>query len=230
VSDMSQVITPRSDQLNSDSLLSGPLTIRIREVDIRPGTEQPVSVFYDGDEGKPWKPCKSTSRVLVAAWGPDASKYAGRSVTLYRDPDVKWGGMAVGGIRISHVSHIEKALVLALTEKKGSKKMTTVQPLKVEQQRQEPTDDPAFAYANQYITAIEACDSADAVGEIQQRQAARFAKLKSERHDQADRVQAAIDRKLASLRNDGTLSETNPTATEGRADEDRGDGSDDREP
>lgn len=133
MNDMSAVIAPKSDQLNSDDLIAGPRTITVREVNIRPGTEQPVAISYEGDNGKPWKPCKSTSRILVAAWGPDASKYAGRSVTLYRDADVKWGGMAVGGIRISHVSHIEKALVMALTEKKGSKKLTTIQPLKVEQ-------------------------------------------------------------------------------------------------
>ena len=205
MSDMSQVITPRSDQLNSDSLLSGPLTIRIREVDIRPGTEQPVSVFYDGDEGKPWKPCKSTSRVLVAAWGPDASKYAGRSVTLYRDPDVKWGGMAVGGIRVSHVSHIEKALVLALTEKKGSKKMTTIQPLKVE-----PT--------TTLETATNALRNAPTMDALR---TAWSSKAMAPFRNDLQTVLAECKAKFEQP-NDGTLDAENPAAGEGRSEDQMG--------
>lgn len=122
MNDMTSVIIPKSDQINADDLMAGPLTISITEVKIRPGTEQPVSIHYDGDGGRPWKPCKSMSRVLVAAWGPDARNYVGRSVTLYRDPSVKWGGMEVGGIRVSHLSHIERDMVLALTATKGSRK------------------------------------------------------------------------------------------------------------
>lgn len=132
MADMSSVIVPKSDQINADDLVAGPMTIRITEVDIRPGTEQPVSIRYEGDNGRPWKPCKSMSRVLVAAWGPDAKAYAGRSVTLYRDPTVKWGGMEVGGIRVSHMSDIDRPMVMALTATKGSRKPYTVKPLQVE--------------------------------------------------------------------------------------------------
>jgi hypothetical protein len=112
--DMTQVITPKSDQINADDLIGGPKTITIREVQIKGGQEQPVSVYFEGSE-KAFRPCKSMSRVMVAAWGPDAKQYTGRSMTLYRDPDVKWGGMAVGGIRISHMTHLDNALTLALT-------------------------------------------------------------------------------------------------------------------
>jgi hypothetical protein len=130
MNDMSPVIIPKSDQISADDLLSGPITIRIASVDIRPGTEQPVSISFVGDEGRPWRPCKSMSRVLVSAWGPDAKLYAGRSVTLYRDAKVKWGGMEVGGIRISHLSHIDRDLVLALTATKGKKAAYTVKVLR----------------------------------------------------------------------------------------------------
>ena len=126
---MSTVIVPKSDQLNADSLIAGPLTITIRDVQIRPGTEQPVSIFYDGDDNKPWKCCKSMARVMVSAWGPDAKQYVGRSVTLYRDASVKWGGMEVGGIRISHMSHIDTTMTMALTATKGSRKPFTVRPI-----------------------------------------------------------------------------------------------------
>lgn len=130
--DMRQVITPRSDQLNADDLIAGPRTITIRDVAIKAG-EQPVSIFYDGDGGKPYKPCKSMARVLVAAWGADAKQYIGRSMTLYRDPNVKWAGMAVGGIRISHMTHIKSKMVMALTETRGSRKPYEVKPLEVQQ-------------------------------------------------------------------------------------------------
>jgi hypothetical protein len=132
MNDMTAVIVPKSDQINADDLIAGPRTIRIREIDIRAGTEQPVSIFFDGDNGKPWRPCKSMSRVLVSAWGPDAKAYTGRSVTLYRDPTVQWGGMAVGGIRISHMSHIDRDLVLALTATKGKRAVTKILPLKAD--------------------------------------------------------------------------------------------------
>lgn len=126
MNDMRAVIIPKSDQLNADSLISGPVTITIARITIMPG-EQPVSVFYDG--GLPWKPCKSMARVLVHCWGPDANNYIGKSLTLYRDEKVKWGGMAVGGIRVSHMSDIKAPVTLALTETKGSKKLFTVMPL-----------------------------------------------------------------------------------------------------
>jgi hypothetical protein len=129
MNDMSKVIVAKSDQLNSDDLVGGPITITIRDVKIS-GTEQPVSIFYDGDNGKPWKPCKSMARVMVAAWLADANKYIGRSLTLYRDPKVKWAGMEVGGIRISHMSHIERDMLLVLNETKGKKAAVTVKPLK----------------------------------------------------------------------------------------------------
>jgi hypothetical protein len=129
--DMTSAIVPKSDQLNSDDLISGPIEIVITSVTIRGGQEQPVSIYYDGDNGKPYKPCKSMSRALVMAWGPDAKQYVGRSMTLYRDPTVKWAGMEVGGIRISHLSHIPEALTMALTATKGSRKPYTVRPLEV---------------------------------------------------------------------------------------------------
>jgi hypothetical protein len=129
MSDMTTVITPRSDQLNSDDLIAGPMTIEITGVTIRPGQEQPISISYVGDKGKPYKACKSMCRCMVNAWGADSKKYIGRSLTLYRDPAVKWGGLAVGGIRISHMSDIDSALTMALTETRASRKPFTVRPL-----------------------------------------------------------------------------------------------------
>ena len=140
MSSMAEAIIPKSDQLNADDLIAGPMTITITEVNIRGGTEQPVSIHFEGDNGKPYKSCKSMNRVLVTAWGADAKKYVGRSLTLYRDPTVKWAGMEVGGIRISHMSHIDSPLTMALTMTKQNKRPFTVKPLEVAQTKNWPQE------------------------------------------------------------------------------------------
>lgn len=138
MNDMSRVIQPKSDQQNADDFMAGPRTFHIERVEIKPVPDQPVSIWLRG-EPRPWKPCKSMSRVLVAAWGADASVYAGRSLTLYRDPSVKWGGMQVGGIRVSHLSDIDREMVMALTETKGKRSPYVVRPLaSAPQSAQEP--------------------------------------------------------------------------------------------
>ena len=135
--DLSKTITAKSDQLNADDLLGGPITITIEDVK-RGTTDQPIAVFYQGCNGKPWYPCKSMRRVLVAVWGNDGKTYAGKSCTLYRDPDVKFGGIKVGGIRISHMSHIDENVALALQVTKGSKRLYTVKPLVMNQPQTPP--------------------------------------------------------------------------------------------
>jgi len=129
MTDMLSTITPKSDQLNADDLIGGrTLTIKITSVKVAMG-EQPVSIHYEGDNGKPFKPGKSMRRVLVNCWGSDANKYVGRSMTLYRDEKVKFGGIDVGGIRISHLSDIAGPITLALTTTKAQRKPFTVSPI-----------------------------------------------------------------------------------------------------
>lgn len=119
--DLRATIVPKSDQLNAEQLLGGPLTIRVSEVTVSASAEQPVTIHYDGDEGRPYKPCKTMRKVLILAWGQDGSAWAGKSMTLFNDPNVKFGGQAVGGIRISHLSDIERDIQVSLTATKGKK-------------------------------------------------------------------------------------------------------------
>ena len=129
MNDMLQAIVPKSDQLNADSLIGGQTkTVKITDVKIG-AHEQPVAISYEGDNNKPYKPCKSMCRVLVNVWGPDAKQYIGKQMTLYCDPNVIFGGQKVGGIRISHMSHITQPITMALTATKASRKPFTVQPL-----------------------------------------------------------------------------------------------------
>ena len=131
MTDLSKTIQAKSDQLNADDLFAGPINVTVTKVSKAAG-DQPIAISYQGDEGKPYKPCKSMRRVLVHVWGSDGSKYVGRSMTLYRDPNVTFGGQAVGGIRISHMSNINGPVTMALTASKLSKRPYTVKPLKVE--------------------------------------------------------------------------------------------------
>jgi hypothetical protein len=142
--DMMKTIVPKSDQLNADDLLGISRTVTITGVRGNESAEQPISIHFEGDDGKPYKPCKSMRRVMVHIWGADANKYAGRSMTLYCDPEVQFGGMKVGGIRISHMSGIDKPQTMALTATRAKRKPFTVQPLTtVPQQQKDPEVTPA---------------------------------------------------------------------------------------
>lgn len=123
---IAKTITPKSDQLNAEDLLTGPITVTVE--DVRQGdSDQPVAIAISGRQ--PYKPCKTMRRVLVALWGERAADWIGRSMTLYADPTVKWGGVAVGGIRISHLSDIENDHTLMLTITRGKRQAFTVKPL-----------------------------------------------------------------------------------------------------
>lgn len=128
--DLTQAIIARSDQLNAADMVGGPQTFTV--VDVRRGdSEQPVSiVLAEWPEGRPFKPSKTVLRILVSAWGAESDDWPKDArMTLYRDENVKWAGQAVGGIRVSHLSHIDKPLKVALQESKGKSVLYKVDPL-----------------------------------------------------------------------------------------------------
>lgn len=126
ITDLRPTIVPKSDQLNAEQLLGGSMTLTVTGVQVSSSPEQPVVVHYEGDAGRPFKPCKTMRKLLVFAWGPDGSQWAGRSMIVYNDPSVKFGGDEVGGIRISHLSHIPKAIEVSLTSTRGKKALYRV--------------------------------------------------------------------------------------------------------
>jgi hypothetical protein len=126
--DISETTAPRSDQQNFDDYAAGPKTVTVSEVKAG-SAEQPVEIHLVEFPGRPYKPAKSMRRVLVAAWGADSGVYVGRQLTLYGDPTIRFGKDEVGGIRISHLSHIDKPLTIALTVTRGKRSPFTVEPL-----------------------------------------------------------------------------------------------------
>lgn len=131
VSNLRPTIIPKSDQLNADQLVGGPMTVTVSEVRVTSSDDQPVIVHYEGENGRPYKPCKTMRKVLIFAWGEDGREWVGRSMTLYHDASVRFGGSEVGGIRISHMSHIDKEIRVNLTATKGKKALNTISPLEV---------------------------------------------------------------------------------------------------
>ena len=126
--DIASSTAPRTDQQNFDNYLAGPKTVTISEV--KAGTEeQPIEIHLVEFPGQPYKPSRSMRRVLMAAWGSEGSAYAGRRITLYGDPTVRFGSAVVGGLKISHLSHIEKPLTVALTVSRGKRAPFSVEPL-----------------------------------------------------------------------------------------------------
>jgi hypothetical protein len=131
ISDLRPTIVPKSDQLNSEQLLAGPITIAVTEVRVGSSDEQPIIIHYEGENGRPFKPCKTMRKVLILGWGPDGREWVGKSMTLYNDPLVKFGGTEVGGIRISHMSDIERGIKVSLTATKGKKALHVIDRLEV---------------------------------------------------------------------------------------------------
>ena len=125
---LTESIAPKSDQLNADDLMSGPITVTIREV-AKGTAEQPIDVHLVEYPGRAYRPSKSMRRVLVSAWGVEGETYAGHRLTLIRNPEITFGREKVGGIEIAAMSHLEKPLTVALTSTRGHRKNFTVTPL-----------------------------------------------------------------------------------------------------
>ena len=125
--DLSDTIEPRSDQINADDLLAGPRDVTV--TDVRRGNpDQPVEVVL-AEFDRVWKPCKTVRRLLIACWGADGSAWVGRRARLYNDDRVEWGGRRVGGIRVSHLSHLDSPRTVLVMVKRGKRQPVELLPL-----------------------------------------------------------------------------------------------------
>ena len=126
--DISRTVEPRSDQLNFDDVAAHATVITIVKVEQGP-PEQPVHLHNAEYPSRPYKPGKSMRRVLIAAWGTEAAAYVGRRIELYGDPSIRFGGDAVGGIRIRALSHMAEPMTIPLTVTRGKRAPFVVRPL-----------------------------------------------------------------------------------------------------
>lgn len=122
---------PRSDQWNADDFIGGPRVFTIAGV--RPGSaEQKYDIDLAEGGGRCWRPPLTMLRLLIAAWGDDATTWVGRRVELFRDDTVSFGRDRVGGIRIGAMSDLptgDKPFTVPLTVSRAKRANSTVKPL-----------------------------------------------------------------------------------------------------
>lgn len=136
-----KAIQAKSDQLNADDLIAGPITGKIVSVKCMGSKEQPYHIQLDCWT-VPFKPCKSMLRVMAACWGKIPREWAGKSMTLYNDTEVVYAGLKCGGVRISHVSDIESDMTIYMTKTRGKKAPFVVRRLDGAKVDKKPADEP----------------------------------------------------------------------------------------
>jgi hypothetical protein len=121
-------IVANSDQLNADDLIAGPATVTITAV--RKGDrEQPIHIELQEFPDKSFRPCKTVRRILIAVYGDEPGPWVGHKLTLYRDAEVVYGGIKVGGVRLSHMTGISEPQNFMLTKARGKKAGVKVHPI-----------------------------------------------------------------------------------------------------
>jgi len=146
----------KSDQINSVDLLGGPLTCQITDIQMTGSADQPICIYVDAHP-QPWKPSKTSRRVLAACWADsEPSEWVGRTIVLYNDPTVKWAGKAEGGIRCSHLSHIDGEKTIMVNETRGKKAAQKVLPYQAsDTPKAAPTYWPDDAFEKQVVRATD---------------------------------------------------------------------------
>lgn len=127
--DVSETLAPNSNQLDNIDLRNGPPRIfTVTGVDVRVGSEQPVSVHL-AEFDRPWKPGKNMRRVLAFCWGRNSDDWLGKRVELYADEKVRFGSETPGGTRISRMSHIDGTKHAPILVSQGKPGTYKVEPL-----------------------------------------------------------------------------------------------------
>jgi len=125
--DVSAEIVAQSDQMNAIDLAQ-PVTVTI--VGVKKGADERVHIITDVyGPARPFKPSKTVLRDIAKAWGLESQVWIGRRLTLFNDPTVLWAGQEVGGIRVSAMSHIDKAFEAKHQIARTKSKKVMIQPL-----------------------------------------------------------------------------------------------------
>ena len=129
MADITATLKAKSDQLNAADLIGGPVTVTVERVDVNVNADQPVVIHLAGMRGRPYKPSKGMRRVLAEGWTAESNNWVGRSMTLYRNPEVLWAGEPAGGIEISAMSGLAAPLQTSVRVNRKSARKHIVQPL-----------------------------------------------------------------------------------------------------
>jgi hypothetical protein len=220
MNDMSSTIVAKSDQINAADLIGTKRTITIKEVRIKAGDDQPVTVLIEGDK-KAFRPCKGVRRLMVRVWGADASKYIGQSMTLFCDPSVTWAGKEEGGIRVSHMSGLDEEIIEYMRISRAATKPYKIFPLAGQHQQRQADPNAAEKWATDHIGFVNGSADLDRLASVQNSGKKAMEKLASSNPDLHDKVSAAYAKRFDELSGDDPFASSEPEA--GRSDADHGD-------
>lgn len=131
MANVSQAMKAKSDQLNYIDIGEGEILITIENVQVTNSDQQPVFVFYQGCNNRPYKPSKGMIRLMAGAWGEESDAWIGKSLKLFGDATVRFGKGEVGGLRIRSMSDIPQAGYTAFIQKNRSVRVKQTIPLLV---------------------------------------------------------------------------------------------------
>ena len=134
----------KSDRLNYEDFIMGPKEFTISRLakKVDQGTPR-LLIFFEGFESTPYWPSKGMIKCLSnpEGWGESPfSEWIGRRITLFGEPTVVYAGKEMGGIQISHISHIKSAFTTKITLRRGLRIDFTIEPLAELQQSMYPAD------------------------------------------------------------------------------------------
>lgn len=121
--DIRAATKPKSDQLNYETFLTGPQTFTVSKV--TPGDrDHPVFIHMNECPATPYKPSKGMLKCIAQpdGWGDKSSQWVGKSITLYGDPTVIYGGVEVGGIKVAALSDINGDYETLISARRGVRK------------------------------------------------------------------------------------------------------------
>ena len=121
-------IKKNTDQLNYEDFLGG-VTRVVTIAKVEKGRKEAQYDISIEEDDRYWRPPATILKLLKLAYGEEGADWVGKKAMLYGDPDVKMKGVKVGGIRVSHLSHIDGPLTASLTVTRGQTAVFTVDPL-----------------------------------------------------------------------------------------------------
>ena len=118
-----EFITIKSDRMNYEDFITGPQSFTIERLGKKndQGNDR-LLIFMKGRPDTPFWVPKGMAKCLAnpSGWGnAPFSEWIGRSMTLFGEPTVVYGGKELGGVRISHISHIDAPYTTKISLRRG---------------------------------------------------------------------------------------------------------------
>lgn len=109
---------------------------RVEDEKKKKDVDKPVMWFKEIDRG--WMYCKTTGHCCSAMFGEDDDAWVGKRITLYADPEVRFGSEQVGGIRIAGSPDIAKPMTVRIKFPKKKAYELQLVPTRPPQQQPNP--------------------------------------------------------------------------------------------